>query len=616
MQARKTNIEVVRLISIFVVILFHLDPILFNFGYLGVDVFFILSGYFAGKHIFHAGSDFNVLHYLFRRIVRIIPAISACSLILTVLLGIFAFPAEVQITVNSLVSSNLGISNFYFWKQNNYFEFSEYFQPLLHTWSTSVELQFFVFWSILGHFLRHRPKLILVVFSLLSASALYFVLYNNLGSRQVAYFLSPFRFWEFAIGIWVFIFQNYLDKKEPKRFSSYHGVFGVIIVFFIMFLLGIQVNYLSVEYLLSIAVLGVLFFFSARGDFRDNNIAMTILNYCSRYTFVLFVVHYPIICIFNQVYDVYGFVEYVYLFSSIFLAAGILYRVSDYYYFESKVKLLATLTALYLATLAVVVYALSNHSFTFSKEYFKISNDLNVYSDIIKYDKKEFTKYVTKAFDGDINRSSSEHKLLLVGDSYAKDFYNVLLESGIVNRQQVSLHYVPAQCGFLQVISKNPTTDCVDYVGNLFEKTRGVSNIILANFWNKDNLSTSLVAGFDNSIFQNKNLIFVHEKHVTMPKLRKLLKSDLTVSHSIPANIDRIVEKNKNKLLLLSRKTAQNVSEFDYYHSIPNCSNCFQISTYRNLLTLDGQHLSKAGAVHFGHMLREKFRSGQVKLNF
>ena len=367
------------------------------------------------------------------------------------------------------------------------------------------------------------------------------------------------------------------------------------------------------------AVLGFLFFISAssaREGFTENNIALTTLNYFSRYTFVLFVVHYPIICVFRQVYDFFGFFEYFYLFSSIFLAAGILYRVSDFYYFESKFKLLVTLTGFYLTTVAVVVYFLSSFSFTFNKEYFKLSNDLNVYSEIVNHDTKEFRNYVTEAFDGDINKSWSEPKLLLVGDSYAKDFYNVLLESGIVNRQQVLLHYVPAECGFLQITSRTPNTDCLEFVGNIFEKIQNVSNIVLANFWNKNNLSTELVASLDYTIFQKKNLIFVHEKDVIMPKLRQLLKSDLTIGLFIPANVDKKVEKNKGKLLSRLQESAQNVSEFNYYHSIPDCSNCFQISTYKSLLTLDGQHLSKAGAIHYSDILKEKFRTNQVRLNF
>ena len=146
----KKEIDVLRFISVLSVILFHLDVEYFKGGFLGVDIFFIISGYLITNIIL---SDLNIQkfslkNFYLRRARRILPALFIV-LFFTIIFGfIFLFPGEINYLNKTILSILFFVSNFFFFKTTDYFDDMANQSPLLHTWSLSVEEQFYLVYPI------------------------------------------------------------------------------------------------------------------------------------------------------------------------------------------------------------------------------------------------------------------------------------------------------------------------------------------------------------------------------------------------------------------------------------------------------------------------------------
>ena len=149
-SARRADIDTLRAISVVSVIIFHLDQTLFPNGYLGVDIFFVISGYVITKSILKGlnNNQFSFLNFYIKRIKRIFP-VFLVVLLTTIIFAIFILLiADLNRFLESLISSLGLVSNFYFWITGGYFSTNDQLKPLLHIWSLSVEEQFYLFFPI------------------------------------------------------------------------------------------------------------------------------------------------------------------------------------------------------------------------------------------------------------------------------------------------------------------------------------------------------------------------------------------------------------------------------------------------------------------------------------
>ena len=142
----KKNIDGLRALSILPVVFYHAGFNLFQGGFVGVDIFFVISGYLIAGIIKYEidNNIFSLLNFYERRARRLVP-----PLFLMVLISIpFAFfwmlPDQLNNFSKSLVSISVFLSNFIFWLERGYFEASVELMPFIHTWSLSVEAQYYM----------------------------------------------------------------------------------------------------------------------------------------------------------------------------------------------------------------------------------------------------------------------------------------------------------------------------------------------------------------------------------------------------------------------------------------------------------------------------------------
>jgi peptidoglycan/LPS O-acetylase OafA/YrhL len=199
----RADIDGTRAIAVLAVILYHAGLKTFSGGYVGVDIFFVISGYLITTIILREINEnkFSLLQFYERRIRRIFPALFTVLLITVFVSYIFFDKNEFSDFGKTLVSATLFSSNILFWTQSGYFEGPAAIKPLLHTWSLAVEEQYYIFFPILLVFLaRHvRPKIVAILLGLALLSFLLNV-YSLSRDPSGAFYLAHLRVWELLIG--------------------------------------------------------------------------------------------------------------------------------------------------------------------------------------------------------------------------------------------------------------------------------------------------------------------------------------------------------------------------------------------------------------------------------
>ena len=220
--ARRDDIQSVRALAIALVVAYHAGVL--RGGFVGVDVFFVVSGYVIAaseRRRREAGEMFSVRAFLLRRATRLVPALAAMLVAVQVLALVVLSPfGEAQQAIRSSWAAIASVANAFFFLQSGYFEAGEVAVPLLHTWSLSVEEQFYYsFALVLGAFAAavrlvrsdaRRRRAVRLGFIALGASAVASFVGSVLLSRGVqlvplpfrfAFFGTPVRAWEFVVGV-------------------------------------------------------------------------------------------------------------------------------------------------------------------------------------------------------------------------------------------------------------------------------------------------------------------------------------------------------------------------------------------------------------------------------
>ena len=162
-------LEGMRALAVLAVLLFHLDLPYFDGGYLGVDVFFIISGFIITKNILRQMEDgsFSIPSFYYKRFRRLFPALTITVLGTLIASFIILAPSILRDVGESSVWSLFSLANVHFWLEANYFDVESDRKPLLHMWSLGVEEQFYIFWPFLLLLFRGRMAKIGMIIALI-----------------------------------------------------------------------------------------------------------------------------------------------------------------------------------------------------------------------------------------------------------------------------------------------------------------------------------------------------------------------------------------------------------------------------------------------------------------
>ena len=299
-QVIRDDIQFLRGLSVILIFLFHLNQNVFQYFYVGVDIFFIISGFVITSSIFNNikfKKNFYFFDFLLKRIKRIFPNLVFFLIIFNIIFFLFLEINDgifFEIIISSLTTI-LGISNFYYILNPNLGYFGDSAKWLNHTWSLSVELQFYLFYGIFILFLSNIKKFFiikkiiiyfLITFSLIS---LYFFLFST-GKYLSNYFFSLTRFWEFFLGALIFLF-NFERLKNLFKIDFIYFIF-----YFLIFFLSVNFLPYNLDYkIIIISVVLIICFCMIFNSYRKIFLVNDFFKFYGNISYSFFLWHMPII---------------------------------------------------------------------------------------------------------------------------------------------------------------------------------------------------------------------------------------------------------------------------------------------------------------------------------
>lgn len=199
----RPEIDGLRAVAVVAVILFHAGFVPFSGGFVGVDVFFVISGYLITSLIYEeiSAGNFSLARFYERRARRILPALYLICLACVPFAYFWMFPSDLQDFSESLIAVNLFVSNVLFWLESGYFDTAAELKPLLHTWSLAIEEQFYIFFPLLLLLLRALSRRFIFVFiCAMSLGSLAIAEYGSHYYPGATFYLVPSRSWELGVG--------------------------------------------------------------------------------------------------------------------------------------------------------------------------------------------------------------------------------------------------------------------------------------------------------------------------------------------------------------------------------------------------------------------------------
>ncbi|WP_203158743.1 acyltransferase family protein [Methylobacterium aquaticum] len=197
------DIDGLRAVAVLAVILYHAGLVWIPGGFVGVDVFFVISGYVITRGLLReaAGGGIGLAAFYARRIRRILPALTATLAVTSLAAWWILLPPQFEDYAGSAAASALSVANLYFWRASGYFDAAALYRPLLHTWSLSVEEQFYLVLPVsLLLALRLRLRPLLWPFALAALLSLGLSLYAGRAAPTANFYLLPTRAWELLAG--------------------------------------------------------------------------------------------------------------------------------------------------------------------------------------------------------------------------------------------------------------------------------------------------------------------------------------------------------------------------------------------------------------------------------
>ena len=624
----RSDIQALRAVAVLAVIVYHANIYFLNNkvlsgGFLGVDIFFVISGYLISKIILNEiniSGKLIILVFLKNRLRRIVPALFFVLLATIVFAHIYLFPLSLLEFGKSLIASIFFLSNYYYLLEGHQYGVNDLiFRPLLHTWSLGIEVQFYIFFSFLFFFFYKKiiyfNRFIIFIFSISLLTAIY----GNLNFSENNFYLINARIWEFIIGYVICIFEklNYV-KNQNKKINIFF-VTGVFLTIYSLFFFSIENEHPSIKTIIPILGIFLIITFNKTNlDKVEKNFIYVSLVFLGNCSYSLYLWHYPLFIFSNSINFTDG-----QIFNKLlvfFLLATLSFL--SYYYVEKpfrKPKNYFYNRFIIVCTAAFITIGLSG-LYTYKKFYFY--NDLDLNSSIslennafYSWNNKKYldlrNQYIEK-FKNENFLNNYKKKVLILGNSYGEDLFISLKQNeNLYKKIQFGLASSQLYCFTKKHYNLNKCKQNYIHKINMLLKSSDI--IIVSARWSaQDKKLINEIFIFLKSL--NKKIIitsyseeFYFEKYFTILDFFTYKNKRFPQNEEVNGLKKEYFKKRyktslKNNLLI--EKYAKKYN-FDYlkkidYQCATKKKECDYITDNHEKIYYDKGHISLEGAKYFG----------------
>ncbi len=624
----RKEIDGLRALAIVPVLIFHFFPSKFPLGYLGVDLFFVISGYLITCILIDEldTGSFSFRSFYIRRVKRILPA----TLIVLIPTSIFAIillsSPDLLRYIKSLISTLSFTANIYFWRSGGYFSTNDELKPLLHMWSLGVEEQFYLIFpialfAIFTLLKQHQYRLVAIAFFAVCSFILNIYILS-IGGANPAFFLLPTRIWQFAFGAFIALAtQKMLETKMCHEVVALLGILLISVNYYFTF------PTLPSATLMTLGI-GLLLWHRV----PSNTVAGTFLTFkpivfLGLISFSLYLWHWPILV----------YLRYVYIqplpLSALIIGLLLTFFLSylSWKYIEipfrktkSKKSLLFFVGGGYFSLIIVIVITALNNGFP-SRHAQAVNNIASSVASNYRCSAFSFISYggSVACLVGDL--SDKNHGVALYGNShalmYGPAFISVLKDyskSGLI---------IPLT-GCLPTTEINISQDCFPIAQKNFEAVLSdehINTVIIALTWHEEDLITDTGTWIKDEDFslRKKSIINLVRRFEQSGKQVYLIGPISIPDFNFASIVSRQLIFDKGNQAVLSapknsfdKNFGDVISKLKYelddrlilpHRLLCDSNNCF-FGTDNVAYFADGDHLSLDGAIMVKPLFKNIFR--------
>ena len=611
----RPEIDGLRAIAVLPVILFHAGFSLFSGGFVGVDIFFVISGFLITSIILkemHLGK-FSIIHFYERRARRIFPALFLVIFSCLPFAYFILLPDAAEDFSKSIVSASTFWSNIFFWTQAGYFDTQAELKPLLHTWSLAVEEQYYIFFPVL-FLLFWRWGLnkiigILVLTFLLSLSLAQWGAYNV---PNPTFYLLPTRGWELLIGAFVAIYLYKTPIRKDNPFQQVGSIFGLAFILFAIFNFDKETPFPSLYALVPTIGTALIIIYANSGTFVYRLLSIRVIVMIGLLSYSAYLWHQPILAFARHAIDEDLTPSLMFALSmAVFPISYLSWKyVENPFRDKSKFSRSAIFKLSVIAILFTCGFGLVG-TLTKGNLWRYSDDDMRIFQSRKNYG--ELVWFIKNQHEGKPFVENSGKKILIVGDSNSGDLINILSEIHTDESLQFSSIRVNNICGNLYIertlfehnIPLASQKICRDSDKLFTDKTKNLmedADIVFIAFgwheWEVDFVPKSI-----------KNLVTEFgDKFIVFGTKRMIYSQQDILSESVPQRYDmRILPKPETLAINEQIENSISVPFIDPLDMFCNDKTCALFDENKDMMTFDGFHLTPAGVSYFAKRFPLKY---------
>ncbi|MET0290832.1 MAG: acyltransferase family protein [Steroidobacteraceae bacterium] len=624
----RREIDGLRALAVVPVVLFHAGFELFSGGFVGVDVFFVISGYLITTILVNErrSGRFTLVGFYERRARRILPALFLIMALCLPAAWLWLLPADMLGFSQSLVGVVTFASNVLFWLTNRYFDTAADFKPLLHTWSLGVEEQFYVAFPVLLVLLTRasRRGLWWVVASIAVVS-LCLAQWASIHKPDAAFYLLPTRAWELMVGslLALHLLEGQRPFEHRPAFQEFGAALGFALIVYSIFAFDATTPLPGLPALVPTVGAALIIWCANGSTFVGRVLGLPLFVGIGLISYSAYLWHQPMLAFARHAAD--GTPSPLLMGALAVLTIPLAWLTWRYvelpfrdrrHFTRGQIFAFGAAGSVLFAGIGLVGHFSNGYTYPF--RYRNLTRDER---ELTEATLPSNTAYVDHAFwplrEKSFDASDARPKVLLIGDSYAEDLTNALVESGMIRNLQLSVHYIPHDCGnlflpqasFVDRMLKDKVGGCegegIREDQSVLARMREADEVWFASSWQVWTAELAADSVREAQAFTGKTVRVFGRKHFGDVHIRRLLamtRAERLATRDPVPNVDHYAP---DHIMLRTLPPDVFIDVQDLFCG-RDAHFCSPFASDGRLLTFDGTHFTPTGAKLYGERLIER----------